>query len=82
MKNKRLVWLAARTVVAATFFIRCVPTAHNQAPASIDVAAIGPAVGAKVPDFKLVDQEGRGRSLESVMGPRGIVLVFFRSADW
>jgi hypothetical protein len=42
----------------------------------------GPAVGARVPDFQLSDQAGANRSLHSVMGPKGLMLVFFRSADW
>jgi hypothetical protein len=46
------------------------------------VAAIGPQVGDTVPDFTLPDQEGRSRTLESLMGPQGLVLVFYRSADW
>ncbi len=48
----------------------------------IDVAKLGPQVGQRVPDFSLVDQNGRTRTLQSVMGPRGVMLVFFRSADW
>jgi len=47
-----------------------------------DAAQIGPAVGAAAPDFSLVDQFGQKRTLESLMGPNGLVLVFFRSADW
>ena len=39
-------------------------------------------VGAKVPDFKLSDQNGVNRTLKSLMGPKGLMLVFFRSADW
>lgn len=42
----------------------------------------GPAVGSRVPDFTAVDQDGRSRSLHSLMGPKGLMLVFFRSADW
>ena len=42
----------------------------------------GPAVGDKVPDFSAVDQTGRTRTLQSVMGPTGAMLVFYRSADW
>ncbi len=42
----------------------------------------GPAVGAKVPSFELADQNGVSHSLESLMGPKGVMLVFFRSADW
>ena len=48
----------------------------------VDVATLGPQVGARVPDFSLKDQTGRVRDLQSVMGPRGAMLVFFRSADW
>jgi hypothetical protein len=42
----------------------------------------GPEVGAKVPDFKLSDQNGTNRTLKSLLGPKGLMLVFFRSADW
>lgn len=42
----------------------------------------GPRIGAVVPDFHLTDQFGNSRSLKSLMGPRGAILLFFRSADW
>jgi cytochrome oxidase Cu insertion factor (SCO1/SenC/PrrC family) len=75
--------LAVVSVVAAACCIEAGSlSAHQSAATAIDVRAIGPAIGARVPDFKLVDQEGRDRSLESVMGRGGVVLVFFRSADW
>jgi hypothetical protein len=48
----------------------------------VDVSKLGPQVGQQVPDFNLRDQTGRMRNLQSVMGPRGAMLVFFRSADW
>jgi hypothetical protein len=41
----------------------------------------GPAVGNRVPDFSAQDQEGRRQTLKSVSGPKGTMLVFFRSAD-
>jgi hypothetical protein len=47
-----------------------------------DVQKLGPQVGATVPGFSLSDQTGRTRTLRSVMGPKGAILVFFRSADW
>lgn len=47
-----------------------------------DVARLGPAVGASAPGFELQDQDGRARTLDSVAGPQGTMLVFFRSADW
>lgn len=42
----------------------------------------GPAIGQAVPTFELPDQGGRVQSFASLRGPRGLVLVFFRSADW
>jgi cytochrome oxidase Cu insertion factor (SCO1/SenC/PrrC family) len=42
----------------------------------------GPAVGERLPAFEAVDQDGRPRTFESLRGPKGLVLLFFRSADW
>ena len=42
----------------------------------------GPAVGEVVPSFSAPDQNGHTQTLKSVMGPKGLMLVFFRSADW
>jgi len=42
----------------------------------------GPEVGKSVPDFRLRDQSGVERTLRSVLGPKGALLVFYRSADW
>jgi hypothetical protein len=42
----------------------------------------GPEIGAKVPDFVLPDQRGQSWSLNQLMGPNGLLLVFSRSADW
>ena len=42
----------------------------------------GPAVGSKVPDFALEDQNGRRLALHDLMGPKGMLLAFTRSADW
>jgi hypothetical protein len=63
------------------------PAAGGQVPAQparqkIDVSKLGPQVGERVPDFSLRDQTGRVRNLQSIMGPRGAMLVFLRSADW
>jgi len=38
--------------------------------------------GKPAPDFHLLDQFGKQHSLASLMGPKGLVLLFFRSADW
>ena len=48
----------------------------------IDLSKLGPQVGETVPDFSLPDQTGTLRDLQSIMGSRGAMLVFIRSADW
>jgi peroxiredoxin len=52
------------------------------AKTAAEIAALGPQVGQRVPDFRLVDQDGRTRDLKSVLGPNWAMLVFFRSAEW
>jgi hypothetical protein len=54
----------------------------GQAPAPIDTSKLGPQVGAVVPAFAGVDQFGKPQTLASIYGPKGAMLVFFRSADW
>lgn len=46
------------------------------------LTSIGLPVGQKAPKFLLRDQFGHEQTLESLKGPRGTVLLFFRSADW
>lgn len=48
----------------------------------VDVSKLGPQVGERVPDFSLPDQGGRMRTLQSITGPRGAMVMFLRSADW
>ena len=50
-----------------------------QAP---DVQKIGPPIGARVPAFSLSDQFDRTQTLQSLTKKNGLMLVFFRSADW
>ena len=50
------------------------------APAS-GVAA-GPEVGQSVPAFEAIDQSGNARDFGSLAGEQGLLLLFFRSADW
>jgi len=58
--------------------------AQSATPArtKIDVSKLGPRVGERVPDFSLKDQNGKTQTLQSIMGPKGAMLVFIRSADW
>ena len=45
-------------------------------------AQSGNAVGENVPDFALPDESGVMRTRNDLMGERGLLLVFARSADW
>ena len=51
-------------------------------PVQVDTSRLGPAVGAPAPAFSLADQQGRTQTLATLAGPKGTMLVFFRSADW
>ena len=44
--------------------------------------AIGLNVGQKAPAFSARDQFGREHNLDTLKGPNGTVLLFFRSVDW
>jgi hypothetical protein len=57
-------------------------TAQGSPQRKIDVSKLGPQVGERVPDFSLKDQTGNTQTLQSIMGPKGVMLVFVRSADW
>jgi hypothetical protein len=48
----------------------------------LDLRTVGPQIATHVPDFTLSDQAGQLRTLASLLGPKGAILVFFRSADW
>jgi Flp pilus assembly protein TadD len=54
----------------------------GQTPAPVDTSKIGPQVGATVPAFSGTDQFGKTHTLASSYGPKGTMLVFFRSSDW
>jgi cytochrome oxidase Cu insertion factor (SCO1/SenC/PrrC family) len=78
-------WLAASASKLALLvcLLASLPIAAQSVPRSrIDVSKLGPQVGQRVPDFSLRDQTGKVRTLQSIMGPKGAMLVFVRSADW
>jgi hypothetical protein len=73
MRNLRLVCLLSAALL---------PAAVAAQSAAVDTSKIGPKVGAVAPAFSGTDQNGRTVSLASAAGPKGTMLVFFRSADW
>ena len=52
------------------------------AAGQVDITKLGPQPGGQAVDFQLPDQHGKPRTLASLAGPKGTMLVFFRSADW
>jgi len=71
--------------LAVLFFLGVVAIANAQENASSKPAAalsVGLPVGQSAPAFTSTDQFGRQQSIETLKGPNGTVLLFFRSADW
>jgi hypothetical protein len=72
-------------VVAAVFMTVGLGVAgggQSGSPSKIDLGRTGPQIGTRLPDFVLHDQRGQTHSLKSLLGPKGAMIVFFRSADW
>ena len=67
---RRLIWIAVFAAGCASL------------QAQTDLSTLGPQVGQRAIEFSLPDQTGRVRTLKSATGPKGMMLVFFRSADW
>jgi cytochrome oxidase Cu insertion factor (SCO1/SenC/PrrC family) len=74
--------LLAFVLLTSGLSVSATPPQAAGDPAPPDVQKLGPQVGERVPDFTLTDQHGQSRTLDSVMGPNGVMLVFYRSADW
>jgi hypothetical protein len=78
--------LTAVCVIAASAVLCALDSRAQQAPplgaSQIDVSTLGPQVGERVPEFSLRDQNGRTQTLQSIVGRKGAMLVFVRSADW
>lgn len=78
-----LKWVIAAGICAALGQGAIGKERQTGAPVPVpDVATVRPQVGSSVPDFSLSDQTGTVRTLQSLMGPKGLILVFSRSADW
>lgn len=42
----------------------------------------GPEVGERIPAFRLSDQNGNAQTFADLTGPEGLLLLFYRTADW
>ena len=70
-------------VAAVTGAVSLAGAGQSGSPApKIDLNRTGPQIGTRLPDFVLYDQRGQTHSLKSLLGPKGAMIVFFRSADW
>lgn len=61
--------------LAATLIVATASTASGS-------PAPGPEPGTLAPAFEALDQEGVRRDFLSLTGENGLLLLFFRSADW
>jgi cytochrome oxidase Cu insertion factor (SCO1/SenC/PrrC family) len=76
---KRTFIMALAMFAAVVFMPTNTFAADEKAPAEMT----GLAVGEKVPDFKLKDQNGKEIGLKDLLAVDGTtVLVFHRSANW
>jgi hypothetical protein len=78
MKIFKALWPTA--LLGAVMFGQAPSQPQGRQP--IDVSKLGPQVGQQAPDFSLKDQTGKTWTLQSIMGAKGAMLVFVRSADW
>lgn len=65
-----------RIALISIFFATCSILSAQQPGTS------GPEIGSTVPSFEAPDQNGHVQSLKSIGGPKGALLVFFKSADF
>lgn len=75
-------WKFFRTLITAGALVAFALGFHETVPAQESAVKTGPAVGEKIPAFELTDQNGKTRNFESLRGPKGLLLLFHRSADW
>jgi hypothetical protein len=70
------------TLRALCLAVMCLAAAWTSAQTPVAIASLGPQPGSAVPTFSAPDQTGRVHTLQSLLGPKGAMLVFSRSADW
>ena len=66
---------------AALLLMVMVP-ASAAAAADEGVFSPGPEVGERIPEFRLSDQHGKAHAFADLTGPDGLLLLFYRTADW
>ncbi len=79
--SRKLMVIVMATSIIGLAWMACAPASPPERT-RVDVSALGPQVGEQVPDFSLPDQNGENWTRQSIMGPKGAMLVFVRSANW
>lgn len=54
----------------------------NNAFSAQETLSVGPNVGSKAPMLSTVNVQGDSQSIKQLSGDKGLVILFFRSADW
>ncbi|UTW54981.1 peroxiredoxin family protein [Kordiimonas sp. SCSIO 12610] len=66
-----------------TFLIGIFLFLANPYSLSAEIEDIGPAIGSKIPhNLSVKDDQGNEQSFNTVVGQKGAVLIFYRSANW
>lgn len=74
-------------ILSATFLIALLGAQTDAEPFDTydptdEGVTTGPAVGERIPDFRAQDADGRPWTFDSLKGPNGALILFYRSADW
>jgi hypothetical protein len=80
--QQRFSWKFFGAIVAAGVLIVWGTQFGETAQAQGAGVKTGPAVGERIPSFEAVDHSGKTQTFASLRGPKGLVLLFHRSADW
>ena len=67
---------------AALIFIVSILLAGSAGANTLKSIPVGPKVGTTVPEVAVTNYQGKLQSLSDLYGEKGVVIVFFRSADW
>jgi len=84
-KQRNRIWSHMKFAVALLFFVGLFGLSGGQENPPTNQAAppsVGLEIGQLAPAFALSDQFGHEQSNQTLKGRKGIVLLFFRSADW
>lgn len=67
--------LIVTAILLLTVFAQC----HASEKIAIE---IGPKIGENAPKITVIDEQGSRQTIQSLSKEKGLILVFFRSADW